>query len=81
MGADKPHGEDAANHEPQTERRGCFPDTEWKSEKTRKNESSAGCVAVGCGEYGLSYGIFTQRLTEDDEARIQQEYNEWRNVN
>lgn len=30
---------------------------------------------------GLSYGIFTQRLTQDDEARIQQEYNEWRNVN
>ena len=30
---------------------------------------------------GLSYGIFTQRLTQDDEARIQEEYNEWRNVN
>lgn len=30
---------------------------------------------------GLSYGVFTQRLTVDDEARIQQEYNEWRNVN
>ena len=29
----------------------------------------------------MSYGIFTQRLTVDDEARIQQEYNEWRNVN
>ena len=30
---------------------------------------------------GQSYGIFTQWLTVDDEARIQQEYNEWRNVN
>lgn len=30
---------------------------------------------------GQSYGIFTQRLTVDDEARIQQKYNEWRNVN
>lgn len=30
---------------------------------------------------GQSYGIFTQRLTQDDEARIQEEYNEWRNVN
>lgn len=30
---------------------------------------------------GESYGIFTQRLTQDDEARIQEEYNEWRNVN
>ena len=30
---------------------------------------------------GQSYGIFTQRLTVDDEARIQEEYNEWRNVN
>jgi len=29
----------------------------------------------------MSYGIFTQRLTQDDEARIQEEYNEWRNVN
>ena len=29
----------------------------------------------------MSYGIFTQRLTVDDEARIQEEYNEWRNVN
>ena len=29
----------------------------------------------------MSYGIFTQRLTVDDEARIKQEYNEWRNVN
>ena len=29
----------------------------------------------------MSYGIFTQWLTVDDEARIQQEYNEWRNVN
>ena len=30
---------------------------------------------------GQSYGIFAQRLTVDDEARFQQEYNEWRNVN
>ena len=30
---------------------------------------------------GQSYGIFTQRLTVDDEARIQQKYNGWRNVN
>ena len=27
---------------------------------------------------GLSYGIFTQRLTQDDEARIQEEYDEYR---
>ena len=27
---------------------------------------------------GLSYGVFTQRLTQDDEARIQEEYDEYR---
>ena len=27
---------------------------------------------------GLSYGIFTQRLTQDDEVRIQEEYDEYR---
>ena len=27
---------------------------------------------------GLSYGIFTQWLTVDDEARIQEEYDEYR---
>ena len=26
----------------------------------------------------MSYGIFTQRLTVDDEARIQEEYDEYR---
>ena len=26
---------------------------------------------------GLSYGIFTQRLTPEDEARIQEEYDEY----
>ena len=26
----------------------------------------------------MSYGIFTQRLTQDDEARIQEEYDEYR---
>ena len=27
---------------------------------------------------GLSYGVFTQRLTPEDEARIQEEYDEYR---
>ena len=26
----------------------------------------------------MPYGIFTQRLTQDDEARIQEEYDEYR---
>lgn len=30
---------------------------------------------------GRSYGLFTQHLTAEDEARIEQEYNEWRDAN
>ena len=51
------------------------------SRQSGRSKASLAALQWAAYRAGLSYGIFTQRLTQDDEARIQQEYNEWRNVN
>ena len=51
------------------------------SRQSGRSKASLAALQWVADRAGLSYGIFTQRLTQDDEARIQEEYNEWRNVN
>ena len=51
------------------------------SRQSGRSKASLAALQWAADRAGLSYGVFTQRLTVDDEARIQQEYNEWRNVN
>lgn len=51
------------------------------SRQSGRSKASLAALQWVADRAGLSYGSFTQRLTQDDEARIQEEYNEWRNVN
>ena len=51
------------------------------SRQSGRSKASLAALQWAAEKTGQSYGIFTQSLTVDDEARIQQEYNEWRNVN
>ena len=43
-----------------------------------RSKASLAALQWAADRAGLSYGIFTQRLTQDDEARIQEEYDEYR---
>ena len=51
------------------------------SRQSGRSKASLAALQWAADRANMSYGIFTQRLTQDDEARIQEEFNEWRNVN
>ena len=48
------------------------------SRQSGRSKASLAALQWAADRAGLSYGIFTQRLTQDDEARIQEEYDEYR---
>ena len=48
------------------------------SRQSGRSKASLAALQWVADRAGLSYGIFTQRLTQDDEARIQEEYDEYR---
>ena len=48
------------------------------SRQSGRSKASLAALQWAADRAGLSYGIFTQRLTPDDEARIQEEYEKHR---
>jgi len=48
------------------------------SRQSERPRASLAALQWAADRAGLSYGIFTQRLTQDDEDRIQEEYDEYR---
>ena len=48
------------------------------SRQSGRSKASLAALQWAADRAGLSYGIFTQRLTPEDEARIQEEYDEYR---
>ena len=48
------------------------------SRQSGRSKASLAALQWAADRAGLSYGIFTQWLTVDDEARIQEEYDEYR---
>ena len=47
------------------------------SRQSGRSKASLAALQWVADRAGLYYGIFTQRLTQDDEARIQEEYDEY----